>query len=229
MGSVVISLCHPFLPSICCLLPHLPFCLSPSISPCFPVAFEMRTDTVGCGDAPVSSIENVLAALMMAGQNYDCLSTFFMVRCQMDVSCLMKIICTQFPVPLCSCYQLCVCVCVCVCVCMWVCVLELPSHLHWYLCIEAQKYSHIFIHICACVFWTWLCGFALMSVNAHMYVFLHLCVCVCVCVFMFLQNHFHGWNLWTSETPLISKCAAGSSPPLPSNEQWTLDKWLYDL
>lgn len=92
--------------------PSSPSFLSPSISPCFPVVFEMRTDTVGCGDAPVSPIENVFAALMLASQNCDCLSTFFMARCQMDVSCLMKIICAQFPVPLCSCYQLCVCVCV---------------------------------------------------------------------------------------------------------------------
>lgn len=55
-------------------------------------------------DAPVSPIENVFAALMLASQNCDCLSVwvvfFFMGRCQMDVSCLMKIICAH-PVLLC--------------------------------------------------------------------------------------------------------------------------------
>lgn len=80
-----------------------------------------------CGDVPVSPIENLFAALMKASQKCDCLSTFFMVRCQMDVSRLMKIICVQFPVPHCSRYR--------VCVCFW--ILVLASHLHWYSCITA--------------------------------------------------------------------------------------------
>lgn len=173
--------------------PPLPLsCLSPSSSPCFPVIFEMRTHTVGCGDAPVSPIENLFAALMLASQNCDCLSTFFMVRCQMDVSCLMKIICAQFPFPLCSWYQLCVSVCVFACVplwvSMWVCVcLFLPSASVFMHRSPCEKYSHIHSHLCICAVWR-VNRWKWMPSDTH--VFMAVCVCVCARACMCLCFHF---------------------------------------
>lgn len=192
--------------------PLLPLsCLSPSSSPCFPVIFEMRTHTVGCGDAPVSPIENLFAALMLASQNCDCLSTFFMARCQMDVSCLMKIICAQFPVPLCSCFQQCVSVWVCACACVSVYASGVSvSECYQAICIgiyasqhswKIFPYSFTSVRLWRVNRWKW------MPSDAHVFVAVCVYVCVCACLHVFVFSSSFG-------TPFMVELSERATPPL---------------
>lgn len=140
------SIIHPFFSPhcICCLLPHLP-----PVSACFPLVYELRTDTVvkwGC----VSELHRKFISSSDVGRPKLWLLKHFF-HGVMSNGCVMLDENNLFWVSCPSCYQLCVCV---LRLCVWVRAhagVTKPSALvfmHW---SAREKYSYIFICMCGLV------------------------------------------------------------------------------
>lgn len=137
------SIIHPFFSPhcICCLLPHLP-----PVSACFPLVYELRTDTVvkwGC----VSELHRKFISSSDVGRPKLWLLKHFF-HGVMSNGCVMLDENNLFWVSCPSCYQLCVCTPLCVYVC--VCVSACTRRSHQAICtgIYALKCSwKIFLYI----------------------------------------------------------------------------------
>lgn len=191
MSSVFISLCHPFLPPICCLLPP-PSLLSLSLNLSMFSSRLWNEDRYwvwGCASELhrkcISSSDDGRPKLWL-------LKHFF--HGEMSNGCVMLDENNLYSVSCPSLFLLsAVYVCVCVSLCTWVTKPSASVFMHR----STKIFSYIHSHLCMCVsVWIWLCGFALISVNAHMYVCLRHSVCVCVHVRSASLSWVKSLNQW---------------------------------